>query len=100
LCPENSFSPGYVTEKLFDAYWGGTVPIYYGGIKSDGEINPLAFVNLTSYKEIEELVEKIIMLNTNLDEYNKYFCQPLLRSLPTLDNAISFLKYAIEDITK
>jgi hypothetical protein len=100
LCPENALFPGYVTEKLFDAYWGGTVPIYYGGIKSNGEINPLAFVDFTSYKEIEELVEKIISLNTNLDEYNKYYCQPLLKRPPTLDNAIAFLKYAIEDIAK
>jgi hypothetical protein len=27
---ENSIAPDYVTEKLYDAFVGGCVPIYYG----------------------------------------------------------------------
>lgn len=30
LCPENSDAPGYVTEKLFDSFHSGTVPVYRG----------------------------------------------------------------------
>lgn len=30
LCPENSDAPGYVTEKLFDSFHSGTVPVYWG----------------------------------------------------------------------
>jgi predicted PolB exonuclease-like 3'-5' exonuclease len=31
ICPENSNSPGYVTEKLFEALYSGCIPIYNGG---------------------------------------------------------------------
>ena len=30
ICPENSYRPGYVTEKVFQALAGGCVPIYWG----------------------------------------------------------------------
>ncbi|WP_281650799.1 glycosyltransferase family 10 [Helicobacter bilis] len=30
LCFENSSYPGYLTEKLFDAFLAGCVPIYWG----------------------------------------------------------------------
>ncbi|WP_233715411.1 glycosyltransferase family 10 domain-containing protein [Helicobacter trogontum] len=30
ICFENDSSPGYLTEKLFDAFMGGCVPIYWG----------------------------------------------------------------------
>lgn len=30
ICPENSDSPGYVTEKLFQAIQAGCIPIYWG----------------------------------------------------------------------
>lgn len=30
ICFENGSSPGYLTEKLFDAFMGGCVPIYWG----------------------------------------------------------------------
>ena len=30
ICFENSSYPGYLTEKLFDAFMGGCVPIYWG----------------------------------------------------------------------
>jgi hypothetical protein len=30
ICPENVDASGYVTEKLFDAFAAGTIPIYLG----------------------------------------------------------------------
>jgi hypothetical protein len=31
LCLENTFTPGYVTEKIIDSYLAGSIPIYWGG---------------------------------------------------------------------
>ena len=30
LCFENSYHPGYITEKIFDAFSAGTIPLYWG----------------------------------------------------------------------
>lgn len=34
ICPENMDASGYTTEKIFDAYAAGTIPIYRGSIGS------------------------------------------------------------------
>lgn len=35
ICPENSNSKGYVTEKIFDSFLAGCIPIYWG---SEGDV--------------------------------------------------------------
>lgn len=35
LCFENSYTPGYVTEKLIDSFLAGSIPIYWGGAPSE-----------------------------------------------------------------
>lgn len=40
ICPENSKFEGYCTEKIFQAFEGGTIPVYWGvGLPEDGLIN-------------------------------------------------------------
>lgn len=34
LCFENTYTPGYVTEKIVDSFLGGSYPIYWGGAPS------------------------------------------------------------------
>lgn len=41
---ENAATPGYMTEKLFNAYLGRTIPIYWGDPLIDQLVNPEAFV--------------------------------------------------------
>jgi hypothetical protein len=35
LCFENTFTPGYVTEKIVDSFLAGSMPIYWGGAPSN-----------------------------------------------------------------
>ncbi|WP_222986950.1 glycosyltransferase [Psittacicella melopsittaci] len=35
ICPENSYAPGYVTEKIIEAMAAGCIPIYWGGIETE-----------------------------------------------------------------
>jgi hypothetical protein len=34
---ENGISPGYVTEKIFDAFYGNTLPVYWGSFTQSGQ---------------------------------------------------------------
>lgn len=43
ICLENSNSPGYITEKAFQSWVAGTIPIYDGGCVE--KLNPQAFIN-------------------------------------------------------
>lgn len=59
ICFENSYTPGYVTEKLIDGYVSGTIPIYSGGI--DASIfNTMSFINLDPFCDLgSDLIGKI-----------------------------------------
>lgn len=45
ICPENSWAPGYVTEKIWEAIYAGCMPVYWGNLESEkGILNPDAFI--------------------------------------------------------
>ena len=53
ICPENTWSPGYVTEKLVDAKLAGCIPIYWGGL-SNTFFDNKALINLDPYISITD----------------------------------------------
>ena len=92
LCPENSVYDGYVTEKLIDAYAGGTVPIYSGDLSVDRDFNSGAFLNYQFELSTYELRRQVIKLDESLGLYQEIYEQPLLDEEPYLDNAIAFVR--------
>jgi hypothetical protein len=55
LCLENSVFDGYVSEKIFDCFFAGTIPIYLGAPDITRYIPPEAFVDLRSFRTYAEL---------------------------------------------
>ena len=55
ICLENSNTPGYITEKAFQSWIAGTIPVYDGG--SLDKLNPEAFINASGdyMRELQEL---------------------------------------------
>ena len=94
LCPENSIYDGYVTEKLIDAYAGGTVPIYSGTVGE--EFNQFAFLNYQDTKDMGYLVRNVQDWNENLEAYQHMYEQPLLLKEPKLDDAIAFVRSIVK----
>ncbi|MDR1453444.1 MAG: hypothetical protein LBJ25_05680 [Candidatus Margulisbacteria bacterium] len=74
ICPENSQSPGYVTEKIFDAFHAGCIPVY-NGYSSDPEpgiINPQAILWFERGKDNAETLERLKQLYENEREYDDF----------------------------
>jgi len=92
LCPENSVYDGYVTEKLIDAYAGGTVPIYSGTMSVSGDFNEYAFLNYQRLLDMNHFVDSIKGFDTIENVYQNIYEMPLLRKAPSLDNAIAFVR--------
>ena len=76
ICPENDLYPGYVTEKLLDAYMCETVPIYWGDLGSDQHINRKSFLNLKDYDSMQNFSEHIAQLN--FVDYNSIYEESFL----------------------
>ena len=50
---------GYITEKPFQAYFAGAIPIYYGNKIATHDLNPNAIIDAKSFKNEDELLEHI-----------------------------------------
>lgn len=78
LCPENSDSEGYVTEKIFDAISSGCIPIYWGSGNDPepGMFNKDAIIFLTLDGDNTEALAKIKWLAENQEAYEEFVKQP------------------------
>ena len=65
LCIENSYSIGYMTEKIFNCFFSNTIPVYLGNPDVCKYINPECFIDLRS----ENWLEKLNELNCNQEKY-------------------------------
>ncbi|WQZ53884.1 fucosyltransferase [Helicobacter pylori] len=69
LCFENSQGYGYVTEKIIDAYFSHTIPIYWGSPSVAKDFNPKSFVNVCDFKDFDEAIDYIKYLHTHPNAY-------------------------------
>lgn len=69
VCPENSCYEGYFTEKIFQAFEGGTIPLYWSIGFPEPEIvnkNKYCFCNINKKEELEKAVHDVY---TNSNKY-------------------------------
>lgn len=70
LCYENAIFPGYVTEKIFDGFFAGCVPVYYGAPNVTDYVPARTFVDRRNFKSHEELYRYLKTMSAA--EYHAY----------------------------
>ena len=100
LCIESAVNQGFNTEKIMDAFYAETVPIYYGDPEIAKIFNPKAFINISDFNSIEEAVSKIIEIDNNDELYLQMLNEPIFVDnnfiSKTFDNAEEFIKHIFE----
>ena len=81
LCPENIYSEGYITEKIFEACFAGCIPLYFGGgLEHIQNIINMDRVILT-YKgfrsHIYDDITAALKTFENKEKLEKFFYQPV-----------------------
>jgi hypothetical protein len=76
LALENSRVPGYVTEKIMEAFVARTVPIYWGAPDVVRDFNPAAFVNVSDYESTDSFVAALRRIDNDPDEYLSLLSAP------------------------
>ena len=61
---------GYVTEKIFDIFQAGSVPIYWGAPNIENYVNPEAYVDRRKFKNDAELAK--FLFDMTKEEYEQY----------------------------
>ena len=67
---ENQSFPGYITEKVFQAYNAGAIPLYYSDTQAAKDINTKAIIYAPNFNSEESLVEYI----KKIDQDDKLYC--------------------------
>ncbi|MBW8041939.1 MAG: hypothetical protein FVQ85_18330 [Planctomycetes bacterium] len=55
LCFENMILKGWITEKIFDCFFAGTIPIYWGSPDIEEHVPSECFIDMRRFKNYEEL---------------------------------------------
>ena len=63
FCPENYSHPGYITEKIFDALFAGSVPIYLGAPNVTEFIPGECFVDWRKYSSLDEIYRVLLEIS-------------------------------------
>ncbi len=79
LAFENTSTPGYVTEKMLEAFAGDTIPVYWGDPEIAKEFNPDAFINCMDYDNVEDIIGKIKEVNEDDQKYLAMMKAPMLK---------------------
>ena len=87
---ENEPFPGYLTEKIADAFIAGCVPIYHGDPHVERTFSPAAFIHVRGESDYEEAVERILALDGNPTLLGK-----MQNAAPLVDNRLP--EYATHD---
>jgi hypothetical protein len=77
---ENGSYPGYVTEKILNAFYSNTIPIYWGSPTVYRDLNTKAFVNCHEYNNFGEVIDKVRELDSNKNLYLDMLSQPALKN--------------------
>lgn len=98
---ENSVLDGYTTEKIVEPFAVNTLPIYWGNPSVEKDFNKDSFVNVSSFRNLDDAVDFVIGLDRNDSEYLKILKQPCLlpdaKSIDDLkDSLLEFLSHIVE----
>lgn len=55
ICFENAAIKGWITEKIFDCFFAGTVPVYWGAPDIAEHVPARSFIDMRNYSTYEEL---------------------------------------------
>jgi len=69
---------GYTTEKILEPMKVNSIPIYWGNTLIHKEFNRNSFINYHDFKSEDELIEYIIFLDNNDNEYMRVMNEPWL----------------------
>ncbi len=82
---ENNSLAYYNTEKIFNAFMAGTVPIYWGDPLIDAVYNPACFIwvkthesPIAQFAAFRAAIEQVKAADNSPEIYAQYFAQPLM----------------------
>lgn len=78
---DNHKLPGYVSEKIVNAFNAGAIPIYWGDSKTTSQIfNKKAYIDVSDFDNLEEAADYIVKLSYNRDKIKAMQNEPIFKN--------------------
>jgi hypothetical protein len=87
---ENDSARNYVTEKIFDSFYAGSIPIYWGAPNVSEFFDSRSFVNVRDFRNYDEVIRYVREIDNNDELYKQ------MRSIPPIHEG-SKLKACTEE---
>ena len=88
--PENSYYPGYITEKVFEARNVGCIPIWWGS-NVNNILNPKAVLDVT-FMNTTDLISSVKRIYSSLQLQQEMLAEPILNQKPEIQSKIDLMK--------
>lgn len=92
LCFESTKNEGFITEKITDAFYADTIPIYYGSSTIVDAFNPEAFLDYSSFENEKKLIDRIIELDNDDDKYLEMLNKPIFLKKISVDKHMDSMR--------
>merc|ERR1712023_32611 len=76
IAHEGNTEPYYFSEKLWEPYQAGSVPVYFGAaaeLRTEGILPEHSWIDANSFASVKELADYLKRLKDNPAEYEAYF---------------------------
>ena len=80
IAMENSGSDGYLSEKIFQSFLSGTIPIYYGDYMLDEYFNPKSFILIKGEKDLENKIDYIKRIDNDEQLYKSILREKVINT--------------------
>ena len=77
LCFESVKHEGFISEKIVEAFYADTIPVYWGSSNVKEIFNPKAFIDISDYPSFDSAIEKILEIDGNDEAYIKMLREPI-----------------------
>lgn len=95
LCFENDVYPGYVTEKPFEAWATGAIPLWRGS-DSAGYINGAAIINAAEFPDLATFADAVSAVDSDSHAWSHMASQCILAKEPDLEPAKALLRNILD----
>ena len=90
---ENTVAPGYITEKIGNAFNSGSIPIYWGASEINDFFNPTSFINVANYASPEACGQAAIEIWRDPQKMQPYLDAPITMNNKVDDYLAVYTEY-------
>ena len=98
LCFESTVHKGFITEKITDAFFADTIPVYCGSPDIVEFFNEKAFIYCRGRQDFDRVIKKIIELDTDDEKYIEMLRQPIFNNADCVDEILDGFEHYIRNI--